>query len=150
MAKVKRLKLKSSVVNVLKIIGIILILCLAVFIFYRSQIKSLTSIGYSEKASNEILFSMKKDYVLSKGENKTLNAAFESSDYKEEYLDNYSKINYHEQKNIIKNINTLIKRGYSNNHINIILSHGNDSDVTEFAKKDKVKYARKVQDNFWR
>ena len=140
MAKVKRLKLKSSVVNVLKIIGIILILCLAVFIFYRSQIKSLTSMGYSEKASNEILFSMKKDYVLSKGENKTLNAAFESSDYKEEYLDNYSKINYHEQKNIIKNINTLIKRGYSNNHINIILSHGNDSDVTEFAKKDKVKY----------
>ena len=37
---------------------------------------------------------MKKDYVLSKGENKTLNAAFESEDYKEEYLDNYSKINY--------------------------------------------------------
>ena len=84
MAKVKRLKLKSSVVNVLKIIGIILILCLAVFIFYRSQIKSLTSIGYSEKASNEILFSMKKDYVLSKGENKTLNVEVTLTEYKGE------------------------------------------------------------------
>ena len=94
MAKVKRLKLKGSVIHVLKIIGVILVICLAIFIFYRSQVKSLTSIGYSEKASNEILFSMKKDYVLSKGENKTLNAAFESDDYKEEYLDNYSKFFY--------------------------------------------------------
>ena len=140
MAKVKKLKLKGSVIHVLKIIGVILVICLAIFIFYRSQVKSLTSIGYSEKASNFILFSMKKDYALSKGENKTLNAAFESEDYKEEYLDNYSKINYHNHKHLIKNINTLIKRGYSNNHINIILSHGNDSDITEFAKKDKVKY----------
>ena len=140
MAKVKRLKLKGSVIQVLKIIGVILVICLAIFIFYRAQVKSLTSLGYSEKASNVILFSMKKDYALSKGENKTLNAAFESDDYKEEYLDNYSKINYHNHKNLIKNINSLIKRGYSNNHINIILSHGNDSDVTEFAKKDKVKY----------
>ena len=140
MAKVKKLKLKGSVIHVLKIIGVILVICLAIFIFYRSQVKSLTSIGYSEKASNFILFSMKKEYALSKGENKTLNAAFESDDYKEEYLDNYSKINYHNHKHLIKNINTLIKRGYSNNHINIILSHGNDSDITEFAKKDKVKY----------
>lgn len=140
MATKKKLKLKGSVVNILKIIGVILIVLLAIFIFYRSQIKALTSIGYSEKASNNILFSMKKDYVLSKGENKTLNAAFESEDYKEEYLDNYSKIDYHGHINLIKNINTLIKRGYSNNHINIILAHGNDNDVTEFAKKDKVKY----------
>ena len=140
MAKKKKLKLKGSVINVLKIIGVILVILLAVFIFYRSQIKSLTSIGYSEKASNFILFSMKKEYALSKGENKTLNAAFESDDYNEEYLDNYSKINYYNHKNLIKNINTLIKRGYSNNHINIILAHGNDSDVTWFAKKEKVKY----------
>ena len=27
------------------------------------------------------------------------------------------------------------------NHINIILNHGNDSDITEFAEKEKVKEA---------
>ena len=39
MAKVKRLKLKSSVVNIFKIIGIILILCLLLvfYVFYRNS-----------------------------------------------------------------------------------------------------------------
>ncbi len=140
MAKKKKLKLRGPVITILKVIGIIIVIILAVYIFYRSQIKTLTSIGYSEKASNVILFSWNKDYVLARGENKTLNAAFESENYKEEYLDNYSKINYHEHKDLIMNINTLIKRGYSNNDINMILSHGNNEDVTEFAKKKKVKY----------
>ena len=61
-------------------------------------------------------------------------------------LDAVSKIAVTEDPVRFKNnidINTLIKRGYSNNHINIILSHGNDSDVTEFAKKDKVKSNKK-------
>ena len=64
MAKKKKLKLKSSVVDFFKIIGIILVVLLAIFIFYRTQIKSLTSIGYSELASKNILFSNKKDYAL--------------------------------------------------------------------------------------
>ena len=140
MPKIKRLKLKSSVINFIKIIGVILIIVVAGFVFYRSQIKIFTNLGYSEIASKEILFSGNKEYVLSKGENKTLNKAFESDIYKDEYLDNYSKINYVEHKDLIKNINTLIKRGYSNSDINIILSHGNNEDVLEFAKKDKVKY----------
>lgn len=140
MTKVKKLKLKKPVIVGLKVLGVICGILVFLLIFYNMQINSLSSLGYSEKASKEILFSMKKDYVMKIGENKTLNAAFESDCYKEEYLDNYSKIEYQNHKNIIKNINSLIKRGYSNRDISIILAHGSDLDVTQFSKKEKIKY----------
>lgn len=140
MRKVKSFKLRDRYVKILKFLGIVLCICLGVFIFYSKQISSLTKFGYSKKASKNILFSFKKDYVLSKGENKTLNAAFESSDYDEKYLDNYSKIEYVNQKHLIRNINKLIKIGYSNSDIDIILSHGDDDEVTRFTKRDKVRY----------
>ena len=110
------------------------------FIFYSKQISQLTNLNYSKEASRKILFSKNKDYVLSVGENKTLNAAFESEDYNEKYLDNYSKINYVNHKDLIKNINNLLKVGYSNSDINLIITHGSNEDVIEFAKRDKVRY----------
>ncbi len=136
----KKFKLKKSVVKKLKIIGGILAVILAIFIFYSSQISSLTQLGYSKEASRRILFSFQKEYVLSVGENKTLNAAFESDDYQEKYLDQYSKIDYQDQKHLIRNINTLIEKGYSNSTISMILAHGNDQDVSEFTKRDKINY----------
>ena len=136
----KKIKLKKSVLKKLKIIGIIFCVILAVFIFYSVQIHSLTSLGYSKEASRKILFSFKKEYVLSVGKNETLNAAFESDDYKEKYCDQYSKIDYQNQKHLIRNINTLIEKGYSNDNISMILAHGNDKDVTLFAKRDKINY----------
>lgn len=136
----KKFKLKPLYVSILKVIGIILGILLVIFIFYRSNINDLKRIGYSEKASKTILLKFKKKDMLELGKNKTLNAAFESNDYKEKNLDTYSKIKYQNQTHIIKNINTLIKKGYSNDQINLILSHGNDTDVTEFAKRKKVRY----------
>ena len=125
---------------VLKVIGVVLCIFFAIFIFYRKQINDLKKIGYSEKASNTILFSFRKDEVLSYGESKTLNAAFESEFFNEKYIKNYVKIDYVKQDNIIKNINKLIKKGYSNSDINIILSHGTDESVSDFTKRDKVNY----------
>ena len=136
----KRLKLKAPYVKILKALGVICAILIAIFIFYRKEIGELKSLGYSEKASNNILFMYKKDYVLSIGKNKTLNAAFESDDFKEKYLEDYSKINYVKQDNLIKNINKLIKVGYSNSDISLILEHGNSEEVSEFAKREKVKY----------
>lgn len=140
MKKVKNIKLKPKFAGVLKVIGIVLCILLAIFLFYRKQINDLKKFGYSEKASNKILFSLKKDEVLKYGESKTLNAAFESEDYIENNIKNYVKIDYVEQKNLIKNINKLIKIGYNNSDINLILSHGTDESVTEFTKRDKVNY----------
>ena len=136
----RKFRLKKSVVQKLKIVGVIFAIIIVIFFFYSSQISSLTRLGYSKEAARNILFQFKKEYVLSVGENKTLNAAFESDDYNEKYLDQYFKIDYQNQKHLIKNINTLIKKGYSNDNISMILAHGSDQDVTEFAKRDKINY----------
>ena len=104
----KKVKLKAPVLNVLKVIGVIFIIILGVFIFYRVQINDLKKLGYSEKASKNILAKFKKDDVLNIGKNKTLNKAFESDDYIEKNFTSYSKIKYQNQENLIKNIMLLV------------------------------------------
>lgn len=140
MRKVEKLKLKRPFVILLKILGFLLCSLLVLFIIYRNQINDLKKLGYSEIASKNILFSSQKDYVLGVGENKTLNAAFESDKIIDKYLNNYVKINYVDHKDLIDNINNLVKKGYSNSDINIILEHGNNETVKRFAKREKVKY----------
>ena len=140
MGRIRKVKLKPKFIIFLKVIGVIFCVFFGLLLFYFKQVNDLGKIGYSRKASNNILFSFHKDDVLSIGENKTLNEAFESDEFKEKYMDNYSKIDYVDQEHLIANINKLLKVGYSNNDINIILSHGNDYSVTEFAKREKVRY----------
>lgn len=140
MAKKRRLKLKRPVVGFLRVLLVIFIFFVGVFCFYMYQVRSITKIGYDYEAATQILLLGKKDYIKNINYNKTLNAAFQSKYFDENNIDSYSKIEYQEQDNLIKNINTLIKRGYSNSNISLILSHGNDSDVSEFAKREKIKY----------
>ena len=140
MRKVQSIRLKPKFSFFLKFVGVVLCIVLGVFLFYRKQISDLTKLGYSEKASNIILFSYMKDYVISIGENKTLNKAFESELFNEKYIDNYTKINYVDQKDFIENINKLIEKGYNNNDINIIFAHGNNEAVSDFTKRDKIRY----------
>lgn len=140
MAKRKKLKLKKPFIVILKIILIIILIFLGVFLFYTYQANNISKLGYDKEASKKILLLGKKDTIKSYEYSDTLNEAFKSKYYKEANLDSYSKIKYQKQKNIIKNINTLIDKGYSNSNISLILAHGNDSDVSEFAKRDKIKY----------
>jgi len=70
-ARVKKLKLKRPVIIGLKVFGVISGIFIFLLIFYNMQINSLTSLGYSEKASREILFSFNKEFVMRIGENKT-------------------------------------------------------------------------------
>ena len=140
MKKIKNVKVKPKFALFLKITCFILCVLLGAFIFYSKQLSQLTSLNYSKEASRKILFSRNKDFVLGVGENKTLNKAFESDDYNEKYLDNYSKIKYVNHTDLIKNINNLLKVGYSNSDINLIITHGNNEDVAQFAKREKVRY----------
>ena len=140
MAKKRKLKLKKPFIVILKIIFIIILVLLGVFLFYSYQVKDITKLGYDKDASKNILLLGKKEAIKSYEYSDTLNAAFKSKYYKDTNLDSYSKIKYQNQKNIIKNINTLIDKGYSNSNISLILAHGNDEDVSEFAKRDKIKY----------
>lgn len=140
MAKKRKLKLKKPFVIILKIIFIVILFFLGMFLFYSYQVKDVSKLGYDKEASKNILLLGKKDIIKSYEYSDTLNAAFKSKYYKDANLDSYSKIKYQDQKNIIKNINTLINKGYSNSNISLILAHGNDDDVSEFAKRDKIKY----------
>lgn len=136
----RRLRLKPSVARILKIIGVIVFIGLALLVFYLMQVNDLKRIGYSRKAANQILLKFKKKDVLDIGENKTLNKAFESTAYQEKNFDSYTKIKYQNHEHLTENINKLLKKGYSNEEVSVILAHGSDSDVTEFAKRDKVRY----------
>ena len=140
MSQKKVLKMRPGTKKAIKIITIVLLLLISIFGFYLYRKIKLQNIGYSSTASNNIIFKFKYDYAIENPNNKTLNKAFESNDYKEENLDKYKNINYQNQKNLIKNINALLDKKYTTREISMILSHGNDQDITEFAKKDKVKY----------
>ena len=140
MAKRKRLKLKEPFISIGRIGGIILAIILAVFLFYRYEIHTIKRLGYSEKASQFILFNFKKSYVKSVHYSDTLNAAFESDSYKEKYLKYYAQIDYYKGDLLISNINSLIEKKYSVSEINVILAHGSLEDVRDFAKRDKVVY----------
>ena len=135
--KKTKITIKPKALKVLKIVGVIFCLLLGIFLFYLKQINDLNKLGYSNKASNNILFSFKKDYVMSIGKNKTLNKAFESDDYIEDNLDNYRRVKYVSHKDLIKNINKAIKVGYKYNEINIIFSHGDNDSVKRFLKREK-------------
>lgn len=136
----RKLRLKDPYIKVLKVLGVILLIIIGIFVTYRYQIDALLKLEYSEEASRNILFSFKKKDVIAIGKNKTLNAAFESEYYNEKYFDRYSRIDYQNHEHLIKNINSLIKRKYTNSEISTILAHGSDDDVSEFAKRDRVRY----------
>lgn len=144
--KKTRLRLKHKYIVFLKIIFWLLFFCFLIYCFYLYQLSTFTRIGYSKVASKNILSSGNKEFVLSIGENKSLNAAFESEYFEQKYISNYSKIKYYDYKNFIKNINLLLNKGYSNSDINIIFAHGNDDDICEFAKRDRIKYLEEFYD----
>lgn len=138
--KKKKLKLKSGARKIVIILSAIILLIVILLGFYFNRVNELRSLGYSEKASKNIIFKFKYSYVRDIGKNKTLNAAFESRDYKEKNLDDYVKIDYDNQKHLITNINKLLDKGYSVNEVSLIINRGDDESVSDFAKRDKVKY----------
>ncbi len=140
MKKVKKVHVKPKFVAIGKVAGFIVVCLFSIFIYYRIQISDLKKLGYSEDASNAILFSKNKRRVMEYGENKTLNAAFESESFRQDYLDHYAKIKYVDHEHFIDNIHRLLKVGYTDNDINIIMAHGTDESVREFSKRDRVRY----------
>ena len=135
-----KLRLKSNAKKPLMIIGVILLVIVIFLAFYFNRIGELKNLGYSEEAAKSIIFKFKYSYVMDIGENKTLNAAFSSDVYNEDNLDNYAKIDYEKQEHLISNINKLLNKGYSVDEVNLIISKGDDESVSDFTKRDKVKY----------
>lgn len=140
MKKKRKIKLKRPAKIILFFIISIFVVILLILGIYFFLDNKLHKIGYSHEAANYIITNFKIGYANEYPNNKTLNAAFESSDYVEKNLEHYSKIAYQKQKNIIKNINLLLEKGYSDREISMILAHGDDESILEFSKRDKVQY----------
>ncbi len=138
--KKKKLKMKKPLRIFIKVVVTILIILLIFFIEYTIVFDKFRSIGYSHDATVKIFKEFKVSVAKDNPKNKTLNAAFESKDYKEKNIKHYVNIKYHKGKDLIENINTLVSKKYTDRETNIIFDHGDNDDVKEFAKKDKVKY----------
>ena len=139
MRKVK-LKLKPIYINIFKYVGIFLILIFLVYIYYSINISSITKLGYSRKAANNILFTFKSDYVRNKEYSKVLDEAFKNKEYNEKNLDIYSEIKYSKHDNLIKVIDKLINIGYKSKQISLIIKSGSDKDIENFASRKKERY----------
>ncbi len=140
MKKVRKIKIKPKFMGALKVLGFIFCIFLGLFLFYSKQIHDLTSVGYSKKASKTILFSFQKEYALSVHENGTLNRVFEEDKWREEYKEQYKKIDFIDHEHFVDHIHKALKMGYKPSDINIIFSHGNDDAVERFLKRDKINY----------
>ena len=140
MAQKRVLKMKKGPRIILKVFITLLVIFFALLFCFLYIKHKITSAGYSEKAAIRIMKEFKIEYAVSNPGNKTLNRAFESNSYKEKNLDKYKQVKFFNHANLIDNINTLLEKGYTTRDISIILAHGSNSDVIEFAKKDKIKY----------
>lgn len=128
----KRKKLKT----IWKIIPIILIVLLAYPTYLTVQI---VSKDYSFNSVFNIVTKGVKDKVIENDYSKTLEVAVNSKDFKEEYVDSYFTIEYHEKKNFIKRVNNLLKIGYSEKDINGINSKISDDVVESLYEHELIK-----------
>ena len=138
MKTVKKHKLKRPAKI---LIGVIVVLVIAISIPVGYRIyhgNRLGKLHYDKAAISSILSKGKQSYIYEVGENKTLNAAFQSKDYQEKYLKDYEEIPYQDQKDLIKNINKLLDKEYSVKEVAAIVSHGNNEEVSAFAEREKV------------
>ena len=76
-----------------------------------------TSLGYSETSSEKIKELKLKTY-LNETYYKTLDKALETDEYVNDYLQDYVKIDYIDNKDFIKSINHLLEKKYSSEEIN--------------------------------
>ena len=139
--KKKKLHMKRGTLIVSKIIGVIAVLLLIFFIGYNITLDKFKSVGYSKDAAINIIKLTKINYAFDNPNNKTLDRAFsDTANYKEKNLDKYKNIKYVNHKDLISNINALLKKGYTVHDINLIISHGSNDDVKDFIKHDKIQY----------
>lgn len=134
----KKLKMKRPVKYFCLVVLIVLLLgSIPIGIHFYTEHK-LLDLHYSRDAVREIMKKKKTDYVYKVGYDEVLEKAFTSSSYQEKYLDQYVKIEFQDQKNLISSINALLDKGYKEDEISLILARGTDDSVLEFLKKDYV------------
>ena len=139
--KLKPTKTAKILFGVILAIIIVIASCITI---YKVQEYNLIELNYSKEASHEIIFSGNYSKIKEVGENASLNTAFVSSDYIEENYEHYKNVTYVDHENYISNINQLVSKGYTDNDINVIFSHGTNDDVKGFINHDFVENISKI------
>lgn len=123
--------------KLIKYLLIVIVLVVGGFVGFNiyNRIK-LSELDYSKTSIKTIMKYNLEKKVYEIGKNKTLNAALASQDFDKSNFSLYTKINYHNLKNLVKNINNLNKKSYKIKDINYILNSAKDGDVEEFIKKE--------------
>ncbi len=136
MAVKKKLKLSKKGMKLLGIVGVLLLLIVVPFTYVQIQKNEIASYGYSKEAVDVIFSQGLKDYASKHKDNKALDKALSSKDFKKENIDIYAQVSYQDQEQFTKHINELFAKGYSVEEIDAILKTGNDEDITSFLEKD--------------
>ena len=117
---------KKKLKKIWIIIPVVLIILLAYPTFLTVQI---VSKDYGIDSVFKIVTKGLKDKVLSNDYSKTLEVALNSDDFNQDNVDSYFTIEYHEKKNFIKRVNSLLKKGYTVQDINKINNKLDDNMV---------------------
>lgn len=138
MVRVKKNKLKKPVKIALFLILVVFIGVLIPVGYRIHHSNQLSKLGYDKRAISNILKEKKQQYIYDVGKNKTLNEAFNTGNYKIKYLKKYQKISYRNQKDLIKNINSLLDKKYTVTEVDAIVKSGDNKSVSDFVKREKV------------
>ena len=128
--------MKKNKIKKILLISFIIIMLLLTYPSYLTI--KLTSNGYDLKSSYKIITSKNSKFAINNKYSKTFDVAINSDDFINSNKNHYIKINYHDNKGFIKTINTLIKKGYTEDQINIINKKIKYENVLELSKKYKI------------
>ena len=138
MKKIKKLKLNTNGKRLLGIIVLILLVVLTPIIIRTYKQNTIKKLGYDDKAINAILHKKLYNDIKNIGYSKTINYIITSKDFKKQNIEKYKKINYVKQVDLCKNINALLKKGYTTKEISLIVKNGTNKVVNDFVKKDYI------------
>ena len=103
---------------------------------YKSS--NLKKLKYDHEAIENIVTKKVYKDVIDIGENKTINRVVKEKEFDKKKIKTYAKIETNNQKNLAKNINLLLGKGYNTTEISMILLHSTTAITDEFAKKDYI------------
>ena len=103
-----------------KILLILIVIIILITIYPSYLIIKITSNNYYFKTSIKIIKNDLVDFSVKNTYSKTFEVAINSTEFKKENINKYIKIKYIDNPDYIKDINTLIKVGYSESNINLI------------------------------
>ncbi len=138
MKKVKKIRLNKNGKIVLFALIIVLLIVLIPISINGYKKVTLRNLSYDKAAINAILDKKLYKEIKENGYSETINYLVKSKDFKIKNIASYKKISYVEQKDLCKNINTLLSIGYTTKEINLIIKNATNDVVNDFVKKDYI------------